>query len=380
MPHTRPSTHAARSPRHQRATVLVEVAGDGTQGLLVCADTDGFWWLPGGRWDPNAPGPREPFLATAVRALSTTTGMTAHGGVFFMEHRGNHHVHHVFVLQATGTPTMTDDREIPALGLCLPDRRIIPLAAAASVNPARFRLTSSCRQIISTYDQHKAEQPERLVLPTFALPDDPLPRDAAYQPPAAPVQSPRTGGNRAVQVRIGTALLELGDGDIVRQDLDAVVNAANEGLHNGSGVCGAIHAAAGARELAAACRQLGGCPVGAARLTPGFKLRARFIIHAVGPRYANQHRTASAHLLASAYTSSLRLARTHGIRSIAFPSLSTGVFGYPIADAAPIALRTVMDYMQRHPEIRHVRFVLRQESFAAYQHALQHLDVPGTIQ
>src|SRR5262245_7333811 len=116
--------------------------------------------------------------------------------------------------------------------------------------------------------------------------------------------------------------------DITTLDVDAIVNAANPELARGGGVCGAIHHAAGP-ELAAACARLGRCPTGEARITPGFRLLARHVIHAVGPVW---HGGASneAELLASAYTASLGLASAYGLRSIAFPAISTGIYGYPL--------------------------------------------------
>jgi O-acetyl-ADP-ribose deacetylase (regulator of RNase III) len=110
-------------------------------------------------------------------------------------------------------------------------------------------------------------------------------------------------------------------------------------LANGGGVCGAIHCAAGARELEDACRAIGGCPTGEARLTPGFALPARYVIHAVGPRYADHAPDEATRLLAGAYRSSLQLAADNGIHSIAFPSLSTGIYGFPLDKAALIALQ-----------------------------------------
>ncbi len=174
-------------------------------------------------------------------------------------------------------------------------------------------------------------------------------------------------------VQIGAATLELVEGDIVVQEVDAVVNAANEHLAHGSGVCGALHKASGARDLEHACAQLGHCPTGEARLTPGFKLPARYIIHAVGPRYNRRNPTQSANLLARAYRSSLELASQNNVHSVAFPSLSTGLFGYPVNTAAPIALSTVIKYLNDYPEVKHVRFVLREEAFPAYRAALRNL-------
>ena len=127
--------------------------------------------------------------------------------------------------------------------------------------------------------------------------------------------------------------------DITTLDCDAIVNAANGSLAPGGGVCGAIHRAAGP-ELARACAAIGGCPTGEARLTPGFRLSARYVIHAVGPVWQGGA-AGERELLASAYRSSMRLAREHGIRSLAFPAISTGIYGFPLELATPIAVETV---------------------------------------
>lgn len=165
--------------------------------------------------------------------------------------------------------------------------------------------------------------------------------------------------------------VELLEGDIVAQDVDAVVNAANSSLLGGGGVDGAIHRAAGA-ELLAECRTLGGCPTGEARLTRGYKLQARFVIHAVGPVYRGHPQDAE--LLAAAHRSSLELAARRNLRSVAFPALSTGAYGYPFDEAAQVALETVKGYLEAHPEIELVRFVLWGESaLAAYARAARKL-------
>jgi O-acetyl-ADP-ribose deacetylase (regulator of RNase III) len=127
--------------------------------------------------------------------------------------------------------------------------------------------------------------------------------------------------------------------DITSLAIDAIVNAANTSLAPGGGVCGAIHRGAGP-ELAAACARLGGCPTGQARITPGFRLPARYVIHAVGPMWAGgQHDEAA--LLASAYRASIDLAGEWKLRRLAFPAISTGIFGYPLAAATKIAVTTV---------------------------------------
>jgi O-acetyl-ADP-ribose deacetylase len=131
-------------------------------------------------------------------------------------------------------------------------------------------------------------------------------------------------------------------GDITRLEADAIVNAANSALAGGGGVDGAIHRAAGRAELAAACAELGGCATGDAKATPGFRLPARWIIHTVGPVWrGGQHGEAG--LLASCYRRSLEVAAGLGARSVAFPAISTGIFGFPREQAAEIALDTLRD-------------------------------------
>jgi O-acetyl-ADP-ribose deacetylase (regulator of RNase III) len=129
--------------------------------------------------------------------------------------------------------------------------------------------------------------------------------------------------------------------DITTLDTDAIVNAANEALAPGGGVCGAIHHAAGP-ELARACAAIGGCPMGEARITPGFRLRAKYVIHTVGPVWRGGDQ-GEPKLLASAYRSAMALAAEHGLRSIAFPAISTGIYGYPLERATPIAVRAIRE-------------------------------------
>jgi len=135
--------------------------------------------------------------------------------------------------------------------------------------------------------------------------------------------------------------LDVFEGDITTLDVDAIVNAANSALAPGGGVCGAIHRAAGS-ELARACAELSGCPTGGARITPGFRLKARYVIHAVGPVWHGGG-AGEDELLASCYRESLRLAGEHGLKSIAFPAISTGIYGFPLERATRIAVETVAE-------------------------------------
>ncbi len=159
-----------------------------------------------------------------------------------------------------------------------------------------------------------------------------------------------------MKVKIGQAVLELVEGDITQQDTEAIVNAANEELRVGGGVDGAINRAGGPK-IQEEARKIGRCPTGQAVITTGGNLKAKYVIHTVGPIYRDGRR-GEPELLASAYRESLKLASAKGIKSLAFPSLSTGVYGYPVPEAARIALTTVKEYLAGHPEIELVRFVL----------------------
>ncbi len=171
---------------------------------------------------------------------------------------------------------------------------------------------------------------------------------------------------------VNQTLIELVQGDITQQTTDAIVNAANSALAGGGGVDGAIHRAAGWRQLQAALKQdyPEGCPTGQAVITSGFNLSAQYIIHAVGPRY-RAGSDESPRLLASAYQRSLEIAAGHDLRSVAFPAISTGVYGYPLESAAQIALQTAHDFAEQDDTLTLIRFVLFDaRAFAAFQAAL----------
>ena len=156
--------------------------------------------------------------------------------------------------------------------------------------------------------------------------------------------------------------------DITTLAVDAIVNAANEALAPGGGVCGAIHAAAGLA-LAEACRAQGPCPVGEARITPGFDLPAKFVIHAVGPVWYGGN-DGEPELLASAYRSSMRLAAEHQLTSVAFPAISTGIYGYPLVPATRIAVDTVQAGLATPGPLKEVIFACFDDrTLAAYREA-----------
>lgn len=144
-------------------------------------------------------------------------------------------------------------------------------------------------------------------------------------------------------------------GDITAMGTDAIVNAANRSLLGGGGVDGAIHRAAGP-DLLTECRTIGGCPTGEARLTKGYRLKARYVIHTVGPVYSGTPKDAE--LLENCYRNCLSLAVSNNIRTLSFPAISCGVYGYPIGEACRIAVRTVREFLAGHPAIDQVIFVL----------------------
>jgi O-acetyl-ADP-ribose deacetylase (regulator of RNase III) len=171
-----------------------------------------------------------------------------------------------------------------------------------------------------------------------------------------------------MEVRVGSGVLALTEGDITKFSADAIVNAANEALVAGGGVDGAIRRAAGPslnRELDAIRARTGGCPTGSAVLTGPGKLPARFVLHTVGPIYRGGLH-GEPELLASCYRTCLRLAEEHGAKTIAFPSISTGIFGYPIEAAAEVAIKTVADFLRR-PDCRIERVTLVLFGAAALQ-------------
>jgi len=188
-------------------------------------------------------------------------------------------------------------------------------------------------------------------------------------------QGVQDGQDRRQSVKtltVGKATIELRQGDITQTAADAIVNAANESLLGGGGVDGAIHRAGGPTILEE-CRRLGGCPTGQAKVTGAGRLPARYVIHAVGPVWRGGQR-GEPELLRSAYSSSLARAEELGLRSVAFPSISTGAYGYPVEQAARVALGAVLDHLRAGSGLERVIFVLFDErAFSTYEAALDEL-------
>ena len=176
-----------------------------------------------------------------------------------------------------------------------------------------------------------------------------------------------------MQIKIHQSSLTLVQGDITKEQVDAIVNAANEQLMGGGGVDGAIHRAGGPA-IMAECNEIraeqGGCPTGSAVITTGGHLPANHVIHTVGPIWRGGN-AGEPKLLASCYRESLSLALKYGIKTVAFPSISTGIYGYPIDRAAGVAINAVKEFLEGHDGIEEVRFVLFDDvTYAGYESAL----------
>ena len=175
-----------------------------------------------------------------------------------------------------------------------------------------------------------------------------------------------------MKVNVQKSILEIVQGDITQQDTEAIGNAANSALAGGGGVDGAIHRAGGPSMMSELRARYKGCPTGSAVITSGGNLKAKYVIHAVGPRYSGSPKDPD--LLSGAYRRSLELCTQNKISSIAFPSISTGIYGYPVEEASRIALKTVMDFLKDHPEVKLVRFVLfDSKTYDVYEEALKKL-------
>ncbi len=172
-----------------------------------------------------------------------------------------------------------------------------------------------------------------------------------------------------MRITVKNAAIELQQGDITRLEADAIVNAANSRLAGGGGVDGAIHCAGGP-SIMAECREIGSCPTGTAVITTAGRLKARYVIHTAGPVYHGGTQ-GEPELLANAYRSCLQLAESHDFATLAFPSISTGVYGYPVEKAAFIALGTVMRHLQESSSLKLAIFVLFSAAdYAVYAHVL----------
>lgn len=174
-----------------------------------------------------------------------------------------------------------------------------------------------------------------------------------------------------MEAKVNGCILRLVKGDITKRKIDVIVNAANRQLLPGGGVCGAIHRAAGP-ELAKECAEIGFCDTGEAVITKGYNLPAKFVIHTVGPVYSGSEEDPK--LLSNCYKNSLKLAVKNNLNSIAFPSISTGIFGYPIEKASKIALSTIIDFLEKNGRPSLVEMVLfSQTDFDVYKNALEGL-------
>jgi len=175
-----------------------------------------------------------------------------------------------------------------------------------------------------------------------------------------------------MEIKINKGVLLLTQGDITKQNTEAIVNAANKTLMGGGGVDGAIHRAGG-KAILEECIEIGGCETGEAVITTGGNLPAKYVIHTVGPVYRDGHK-GEPEMLKSAYSSSLKLASANNIRSISFPSISTGAYRFPLEQAAGIALQTAIHYLQDHDDIELICFVLfGQDALDAFEKKLNQL-------
>jgi O-acetyl-ADP-ribose deacetylase (regulator of RNase III) len=172
-----------------------------------------------------------------------------------------------------------------------------------------------------------------------------------------------------MEIKINKGTLSITEGDITKQETEAIVNAANKSLLGGGGVDGAIHRAGGPSILEE-CRKIGGCETGEAVITTGGNLKADYVIHTVGPIYRNGM-SGEPYLLNNAYGNCLKLASAKGIKSISFPSISTGAYRYPLEDAAEIALKIAVTYLKEHTDIELIRFVLfGKDAYEVYEKTL----------
>ena len=173
-----------------------------------------------------------------------------------------------------------------------------------------------------------------------------------------------------MQIKINKSIFEIKKGDITKEKCDAIVNAANPRLSPGGGVSGAIHRAAGP-QLWEEAKKLGGCKTGEAKITGGYRL-SKYVIHTVGPVYKG--RKEDAELLKSCYVNSLNLAKKYGIKCIAFPAISTGIYGYPVEEAAKIAIPAIIEWLKNNDVEMHVKLVLYDEnSYKIHENVLKSL-------